>query len=338
LLIDMFGQSIPAPHPESGALQSLGAKAPPANLGNSFPSSLGAPGVGSSTTDMARGRGSQFDQGLASLTSISPAGASVAANVSQFSARDVVAGDAGSAVAYLSQSRTADKPTSDRSAADPSGNSLFGDGGWVELTPRDAQLPHWQSPKVDDKLSAPSRRLREFADDAFWDDVLEGLEDLLDDPQDETPAIKGNKPSRSANKDLERDEPIESPTTYPTARYDEGGMISLDAAGVDSAVAAPAVADTVPNVDAAPITFEAGVALFQVFEWSEPAVDAEAAPAAKSAVEEQREVAPVEKPTDLPAEPIEPVAAGVGLALLFSGPILRRPRADQRKIRLRQAR
>jgi hypothetical protein len=112
-------------------------------------------------------------------------------------------------------------------------------------------------------------------------------------------------------------------------------MIALDAAAAD---AVPAVVDVAPNVDAAPITFEAGVALFQVFEWSEPSVDAEAAPAAKSAVEEQREVGPAEKPTDLPAEPIEQVAAGVGLALLFSGPILRRPRADQRRIRLRPAR
>jgi hypothetical protein len=189
---------------------------------------------------------------------------------------------------------------------------------------------------VDEKLSTPTRRLREFADDEFWDDVLEGLEDLLDDAEDETPATNQRKPSRSARNDLQRVEPIESPITYPAARYDEGGMIALDAAENHAMAAMPATVGAAPNVDAAPITFEAGVALFQVFERSEPS--AAAAPAAESAEEVLPEGDAAEKPTDLPAEPVEQVAAGVGLGLLFIGPILRGRRADERRIRLRKTR
>jgi hypothetical protein len=75
--------------------------------------------------------------------------------------------------------------------------------------------------------------------------------------------------------------------------------------------------------------------LFQAFEWGESA-DAQAGAAANSAQESQS-ADEAEKPEKDPAEPVQQVAAGVGLAVLFSGPILR-GRSEKRQIRLRRTR
>ncbi len=324
LLIDLLGQPTSAPPPPGSSPVSHSAKEPPpSNLGSSLPQSLlGSSGNGTPTSSPERLSGPSQSNGLSSLAStLTSDGNALSSSVQNVSASK-------SAQAFLLPGFT--------SQDDASTSERFGDGGWIELTPRDTQLPHWRSPRVDEKLSTPTRRLREFADDEFWDDVLEGLEDLLDDAEDETPATNQRKPSRSARNDLQRVEPIESPITYPAARYDEGGMIALDAAENHAMAAMPATVGAAPNVDAAPITFEAGVALFQVFERSEPS--AAAAPAAESAEEVLPEGDAAEKPTDLPAEPVEQVAAGVGLGLLFIGPILRGRRADERRIRLRKTR
>jgi hypothetical protein len=219
---------------------------------------------------------------------------------------------------------------------DGSRSDRFADGGWVELAPRDAQLPQWRSPRVDEKASTPGRRLEDFADDAFWDDVLEGLDELLDESPDEAPSASAHQPSRTIRADGDRVESTEPPIAYRAAAYDEGGMIALGVAEGDRLQAAPVVVQMAPLEDAAPAAIEAGVALFHAFEWGDASGDAPSEPAT-SAQEAELLDEPAELPADEPPGTVQQVVVGVGLAAITGGHALRRRRAAERQDRQQAA-
>jgi hypothetical protein len=206
----------------------------------------------------------------------------------------------------------------------PGAARFDGEGGFVELSPRGDLLPLSRILKTDDKLSGLSRHRDLTDDEAFWDEVLEGLDQLLNDSEDEQPLAKPRKHEQAERGARRQDhvEPELPSPVVPAALFDDGGLIALQPSGTKQ-LAAPAI-DAVPSMDPIHVTMDASVALFQAFERSDGPVKT-ATPAATSSDESDRPPG-----SDLNASAEESpdssgkVAAGVGLGLLVAWPWMRR--------------
>ncbi len=208
-----------------------------------------------------------------------------------------------------------------------SGSALSdGEGGLVELSPRGAQLPHSRNLKTDDKLAAPSRRFRDLTDDeAFWGDVLDGLDDLLNDSDEDQPVAKPRDAVRAERAAQHRRDQatrqLPSPAA-PMARYDEGGLIAIRA-GDAPRTASPAI-DDIPTMDPVHVTMDAGVALFQAFERSEGPVETATPSSAATNESDRPSGGDLNASAEESPETSGKVAAGVGLGLLAAWPWMRR--------------
>lgn len=336
LLVDLVGWSNTSTLPASAtmgnslpAASSLSAAAPlitgTSNAAKLLP--------GSSDPSGARDDRPARDDGLSLSSALTSNAGSGLSFPSQPDARSAPAADLARVTLLPAYSYRGDDASAEQSDALSEGLSgaarLDDEGGLVELSPRGSRSPSSRTLEIEDKLRHPARRLEDFADDVFWDDVLDGLDELLQDSDDEQPLAKARKQPRVERADHGRlDRPAPSPVS-PRVLFDEGGLIALEVGGPGrAAMAAPVAA--LPAFDAVQATIDAEVALFQAFERGEGPLDAPISPASTPPdgdlpAGEHSNARSEESP-----ETAGKVAAGVGLGLLTAWPLARR-RKHQRE-------
>ncbi len=253
LLVDLLGWSnsyLPPPSPTSlSAAPSLPA---PNGLGGAQLAAVASSASLVAKTNDPDAVESATDAAIDRLTSPNTFPANVAALAGVNTAVSLQS-TMGSRVSPLADSTRANQLPSfiiqdDASAAESDGLSntidapgaarLDAEGGLVELSPGGAQLPHSRILKTEDKLDGAVRRQNLTDSEAFWGDVLDSLDELLNDLGDEQPVAKARKPvwAEHGAQDQRYQAIRESHSpAAPVALFDEGGLIACSPAALRKA-------------------------------------------------------------------------------------------------------